>query len=557
MTGTQQTFTAGMAPFRFFRRFYVSAVILLIIPIVFFVAVSSLTKAKGPQWLPYSFENPYNYLFTSLLLMEGQSSSYVDHPGTTTQVFGAIILRTSSLESNNNVIASALHSPEKTIQKVHLALLIFTVLILWLAPWITALALRNYVTGLLIQAPALFYQTLLFYGILFGPDLTLVPFSIAAVCCCTLLLLPSAFQEKFAIPGVGHGSAGPGFTRMLRIPLLAALTGLICAFGIVTKLTFAPLILISLLCCRTKRNLATFIIAFIVGLAFALMPIYSQLPRLGTWIFNLLIHSGRYDAGPIGLPQTSVYLESVWKFLESEPLVAIIPAVATLVVILLAFLPKKQELTNPISWRTALALFAIQVVYFFAAAKESDVHYLIPLFVSTGLNLVFLFHAFQSTRHSLTRRVVGWIALTGLLAVGLKDFIELTPDTCTSVRTESADQLRLYKHAQAITKDDVRVDYFISDSPDLPICNGDSAADGVFGQQLANLYPNRLFFNVYNSQFQTFTSYIAPEVELQKYDHLYFLGNPTFFPKVKGFEPDTFETIDHAGDYYLQKWTRE
>jgi len=37
---------------------------------------------------------------------------------------------------------------------------------------------------------------------------------------------------------------------------------------------------------------------------------------------------------------------------------------------------------------------------------------------------------------------------------------------------------------------------------------------------------------------------------------VYFLGNIKLFPKVPGLDPSEFETIDHAGDYYLQKWTR-
>ena len=48
-----------------------------------------------------------------------------------------------------------------------------------------------------------------------------------------------------------------------------------------------------------------------------------------------------------------------------------------------------------------------------------------------------------------------------------------------------------------------------------------------------------------------------PEDILKKYDHLYFLGAPSYFPKIDGLDARTFETIDHADDYYLQKWTRK
>jgi hypothetical protein len=177
-------------------HFLLSGALFLIIPLLFVISVSQLTEAKGPQWLPFSFENPYAYLFNSLLVIDGRAPRYVDHPGTTTEIFGGVILRISSIKSARGLIGSVFHHPEKEIKELHWALLIFTALVLWVVPWLTARALKNHVAGLLIQAPSLFSKTLLFYGILFGSDLMVVPFSIAAVCCCLLLLVPSSVPAK-------------------------------------------------------------------------------------------------------------------------------------------------------------------------------------------------------------------------------------------------------------------------------------------------------------------------------------------------------------------------
>jgi len=535
-----------------------TALLFLIIPILFVIAVAQLTKAKGPQWLPYTFENPYAYLFNSLLVVKGEAPYSTDHPGTTTQVFGAIILRASSVQSTDDLIASVIQNPEKYIRKLHWALLIFTALVLWICPWLTAVALRNYIVGLVIQAPSLFYQALLWYGILFGSDLMLVPFSIAAVCCCSLLAAPSAAPEKLEILfGIGDEAAAPGSVRLVRIRLLAALTGLVCAFGIVTKLTFFPLILISLLFCRNLRNLATFAAAFVLGLAVALLPIYSQLWRMGTWIFNLGIHSGHYGTGAVGFPETGEYLKSLWNLLETEPLVAIIPIVTLIAVLVGSFSAKGQKHSRTVSWGTVLPLFALQLISLLAIAKHPARHYLIPLCLSTGLSLVLLFYVFQTTNGSAINRAIGWLALVGLLGLGFKDFIALTPETYAELRHERADLLRLYQHAKELTKNDVRIDYFFSDSPEYPMCYANGFSGGAFESLLVAKYPHALFFNVFNGMFQTFSDFIEPEVELQRYDHLYFLGNPKFLRKVDGLDPKTFETIDHAGDYYLQKWTRK
>ena len=197
-----------------------------------------------------------------------------------------------------------------------------------------------------------------------------VPFSIAAVCCCVLLVIPSQSRDLSFLLSIGNESAAFGLTRLVRIPLIAAVTGLVCALGMATKLTFFPLVLISLLCCRSRRNLLTFAVAFILGLAFVLLPIYSRLGQLTTWIVNLGIRSGRYDSGDIGLPSSSVYLSALARMVQAEPLVVIVPIVATIALLGLFLASGKKSAENNIGWHTALVLLAIQVVSLFLARRK-------------------------------------------------------------------------------------------------------------------------------------------------------------------------------------------
>jgi hypothetical protein len=533
------------------------ALLFLIVPLVFFIAVSLLTKAKGPQWIAYNFENPYSYLMNSLLLATGRAPSSIEHPGTTTQLFGAIVLKVSSIGSADDLVTSVVQHPERYIRTVHRALLIFTALILWLGPWITATALRSLIVGLLIQIPCLFYQVLLNYGTLFGSDLMVVPFSVMAICCCTLLVAPSAPPPSLQILfGITDRSTNFGAARLIAIPLIATIAGLVCAFGIVTKLDFFPLVLLSLVCCQRIRNLTGFVVAFVVGLLFALLPIYSQLPRMVAWIFGLVIHSERYGSGPVGLPSSDVYFSSLKELLDSAPLLVIIPIVSVLVLVAAHFIPAQSRPARTVPLRLFLAVFAVQLTSLLTVAKHPAAHYLIPLSITTGLNLVLVLFAFQTGGPSAVRRAIGWLALASLLAVGITNFVQETPDLYADLREKTADYLRLYKRAKEIASNNQRVDYFFSDSPEFALCYGNDFAAKAFGQVLTQNYPGRLFFNIFDSKFETFTDYIDPKVELQKYDHLYFLGSLGQLPPVEGLDPKTFEPIDHAGNIYLQKWTR-
>jgi hypothetical protein len=607
-------------------RFFLSAVLHAIIPILFLVSVDELTKAKGPQWLPDTFENPYNYLFNSLLLVQGKPSPYVMHPGTTTLTLGALVLRATTLKNTDQLVEDALKAPEKPIKQVHFVLLISTALMIWVAPWLTALALRNIIPGLLIQAPVLFYQSLLYWSILFGPELMNVGFSVAVVCCCVLLLIPSTVSEKtivcglvetsevpsslrlVRIPfftfvtvlvwalgiitwrilfgvqtmnvgiclvtiiwclltflpvsqrtlvfGLSRPSKQPGSARFLQLPLVPFMTGLLCALGIATKLVFFPLILISLFCCRTVRNLATFTAALVLGTAVALAPIYSQLPNLFTWTLNLGVHQGVYGTGSVGLPGMDVYLQSVETLFACERLVVIIPTVITFVVILLAVLGNRQP-PEKTSWRTVLSLFGIQLFSFLLLAKQPYPRYLSPLGISVGLNLALLSYAFPNTRSFIERTIV-YLALTGSLLFGVGDFILLTPATYRDLHDQKIEEVRLYKHAKEITKNGVRIDYYFSDSPEYPLWSANKTTGYAYSSLLARLYPNApLFYDAYTKDLETFAGPLDISSELRKHDVLYFLGYSQMFPKLKGIDPYMEETIDTAGDYGLERWTRK
>ena len=544
--------------FGFSWRLPVWGGLFLIIPALFFITVAQWTKAKGPQWLPFTFENPYAYLFNSLLLIDGQAPDYTDHPGTTTEVFGAIVMRALSTKSQEQLIAAVIQDPEKYLLKIHGALLLFAAITLWIFPWITALALRNYQIGLLIQGPSLFYQGLLSYQLFFGSDMMVVPFSIATVCLCSLLIAPWSSSKDLDLAfWLGPRSRDPASLRVFRVPVIAGLTGLICALGIVTKLTFFPLILLSLFCCWTVKNTTTFAGSFVLGLAVALLPIYSKLSRLAGWIVSLFIHTGRYGTGAIGLPSGADYSGAILSLLRAEPLLLAIPLLAGAGVIIL-WLPKaSSEIRSPaLSWRAALGLLGLQVASFLAIAKHPATHYLIPLCISTGLSLVILFCVIRTAKGGVIRIVAGWVTLLGLLFAGFTSFAEFGPRTYTELRDRNAALLRLYKHAEQITQNDVRVDYYFSDSPEFPMHYGNVFARRAFSSLLASKHPKVLFFDDFTGKFETFTDEIDPETVLRQHDHLYFLGNPDNLHNVGGVDAKTFETIDKAEGFYLQKWTR-
>ena len=540
------------------RTIVVTGLLCLIIPVLFAVTCNRLTHARGPDWLAPDYENPYVDLFNSLLIVDGEPPDHIDHPGTTTHLFGALVLRSTSTKSKGDLINSVVTRPESHLRKLQSALLGFTFLSLWIFPWITGLVLRNYLIGILIQAPSLFFQSVFSYASFFGSDFMLMPFTIMSVCLCCLMIAPSLAQKQPDILfGVGFGQTERTFLRVTRFPLLPASAGLVCALGIAAKLTFFPLILISLFCCRSLRDRITFSISFLLSLAIVLIPIYSKLARLSTWILNLGIHSGTYGQGSLGLPGAAEYLDSIQSLLRAEPLVVVIPLVAAIGVTILCLAAPRGKTDSPrFSWKTALPLVALQIVSFIAIAKHPGAHYLIPLCLSTGLSLVLLLLALETSNGGTLRSKVAWVMLGGSLCLGFYSFAEATPATRRALRENKANLLRLHSHAQQLAQSNTVVEYYSSSSPEFALSFGNTFSRGVFAPILSILYPRALFFNPFLDRFETYNRVIDIESVFQQHDHLYFLGTPENLHKLDGLDPNTFQTVDQASGVYLQKWTR-
>ena len=119
------------------------------------------------------------------------------------------------------------------------------------------------------------------------------------------------------------------FDRRGKIPetddRLAFATGFALAFGIVTKITFAPLLAVCLLF-RTKRSLFV-CLASCFACTFALLfPIWTHLPKMYGWFGSLLLHTERYGAGPVGFPSAATLLSHMATIFRSETMLALLLA---------------------------------------------------------------------------------------------------------------------------------------------------------------------------------------------------------------------------------------
>jgi hypothetical protein len=520
-----------------------SLILFAIIPSVFFAEALQLSKASGPQWLGLKFENSYVYLFNSLLVVNGESPAYTDHPGVTTELFGAACLRLSGFQSAKDLTNSVVEKPEHYLKKMHRALATVCALAVWIFPLLVARRIQSPIRGLLLQAPILFFTTIFYYSISYNSDLFLVIPCFASIYVCILLL---SQREEGAVK-LGT----------------CVVSGVVCALGMTTKLTFFPLILISLFCCRGLKSWFFFACGFVITLAVVLIPIYSELARVFTWISALATHSGYYGSGDVGFARADAYIPDIISLLSREPSVALIPIASTIVILLASLGNQRQENGSQrerLAW-TASASLILQLLSFLIVAKHANFHYLIPLYLSTGINLVLLYNLCRRPGKVAWKTILAGGVLAILLFNGFNTLFIGTISLYNSLRYARTDQLSFARRVREMTKNAVLVAYYPSITPDFALYFGNAYARRAFAQNLEALYPRAIFFDVFNGQFESFSDFLDQSVILAKYDHLYFFGNPYWFKtqsfgEQKEFKSQELQEVARQGGYVLQEWIR-
>jgi hypothetical protein len=480
--------------------------ILMVIPAAFFVFALQWTKAAGPQWSNNNFENSYPYLFNSLLILEGRPPALIEHPGTTTQVFGALCLRVSERGSNEKIVDRALRQPEKAIRTVHRSMLFLVALSLYGSGLWAYVATGSLMSGFLVQLPVLLFQIIGRYCVWYGSDLMVIVFAAIALAALCILI-----KERLT----GRPS--------VAVVLVLAVA---CGLGIVTKLTFFPVVILGFLLCRGFRSRMIYIMCACISIAVGLIPVYSEVHRIIAWIVGLATHTGHYGSGSVGFIEQRQFLSDLTVLLISEP---ILPALSVGAVVLGAVLycfsgtPRTNLKYPDFLWITVALPFG-QIVGFMVIAKHSNVHYLIPLLLTMGLNLYFLWLGILSAETPARRMIYTsgfYVLLTAACVFSARRQLPLLEYLKDARIADTA----AYNEAVKLGKSILRVDYYRSSSPEFAEYFADCFAGHTFGAKLERKYPEAMFFNIFGERFETFTKFTQPKEFLASHAEFLAFGN--------------------------------
>src|ERR1017187_6027440 len=179
------------------QKYCIHIVLLALVPLLFFGAARNLDKSRGPLWLALNLDPSYPYLFSSLLIANHYTPSLIGHPGTTTQILGAVfghpgtttqilgavILKAEHVFtglSRTNV--QVLTDPESTLSHIIVAITTATAFALFVLPIAIWRRTQDISLALLFQVTLLFFDQTYFNIVFFRPEL-----------CFPLLCLPLSY----------------------------------------------------------------------------------------------------------------------------------------------------------------------------------------------------------------------------------------------------------------------------------------------------------------------------------------------------------------------------
>ena len=295
----------------------------MIFPVLFFITGCLIKDAGGPYFLNY-YDPSYVYLINSLNLLQLSSVGHFDHPGTTVQILGAIILKLKFITagSADEIIKEVFSNPEKYLELINRCFILLNSLTLYLLGiFIYKITNDIYLTLLLQLSPFVSFQIL--YGlVLVAPD--------------NIIIIPSLFLIGIIFYFI--------YKTVPENPSLSfiLICGIVCGFGTVTKLTFIPMWIIPFILIKSFKNKSIFLFSGVLTFLILFLPAISNYKRFINWIYNLIFDTkihGTMESMPFDI---SLYLSNIRTVFEQDKILLIIYLIMFISIMIGTFIRKNE-----------------------------------------------------------------------------------------------------------------------------------------------------------------------------------------------------------------------
>lgn len=253
------------------------------------------------------FDPDFTYFFSFIQLGAGETISYVDHPGALLNLLGFLAMKTRHLllGGHDSLATSFFAEPTAYHQFVHRGLFaLLPASQIWAGWRLAQLGVPALWAILVLLLPFSLFSSL-DYMMHVSPEVLLLALGICLVPCV-----------------LGASDSDPARARWSVIG-----TGILlgCMFGL--KANSLPLVA-CLFLLRDRRQLLLCGAFALLALAGTTAPIWSELPRLAAWYWDLATHAGTYGQGPEAVTTLSAVFGNFNLLTRSAFSFTILPALA-------------------------------------------------------------------------------------------------------------------------------------------------------------------------------------------------------------------------------------
>jgi len=463
-------------------KFKLVLFILLGVPLLFIVLGFTARKMQGPYHQAYNSDPSYPYLLNSLSVASGERPGHTDHPGTTVQLLGGAILKGYSIVDNstNNFKefqAKVLKNPEYFLRIINNFLVVLVALTVFLFGLQVFRYTKRLDLAIATQAFPLTFAALLSHLSRVEPE----PLLVATAYMLATIIVPFST------------SSNADTDKSYRT---ASIVGIILGFGVVTKITFAPLVLFILIFRGYKIRAFAIIVLLLTILALTI-PIWDMLPKTADWIINLATHSGRYGHGNVGLPSPAKLLSSVRLLWRAVPvLFYFIP------ILLIALLGITRYRKSANQTKLLLILFFVLISHLIIAIKHPCPHYLIPVMAFSCFILLSILLSCSNRYQKISTILITIVSIL-LIVMATKQtrkeklhYAKVSDHFTKLESTASAAKCRI-------------INYYRSSSIAYALQFGNGYARNNFQRRLREVYPDYLSYNIWGQFFTSFGGHLS------------------------------------------------
>jgi hypothetical protein len=312
----------------------------------------------------------------------------------------------------------------------------------------------------------------------------------------------------------------------------AILFGLIGGFGLATKFTFLPLLIIPFVILKGSWNKASYLITIVLSFIIFTLPAADSYKLMFKWFLSIADHTGTYGQGKEGIIDPVEYMQSLIKICITNKtmILAFVSSFVMLIVIFSRTWFKKEPGKNNVTLYILALFLALAGSILMVAKHYLTNHYLLPALSLSSLVFVFIYLWFDGIWQNKSRkiRIFSAITLVGVsLVLALLNKPGLTiayegyrlSNMCTDET-----MARIERDYKGYTK---TYYYPGSFSQYAQLLWGNDYAKQLHTNTLMKIFPDGLFYDIRDNSFKFWKTTIPAKQFLKKYGgHILLIGGP-------------------------------